>query len=89
MPEFHRLEEYGIDINSTKKAIICSFKTERFGYLQTELTVGEDRHWTLKTLRNEPDLNMFTNSDIAELQLKSLVIWRMVYDAPAIKSRFE
>lgn len=88
MPEFHRLETFDDAGYDDIPGIICSFKTDRFGYLQVRMTKNNDS-WKFKTLPSEPDLNMFTTSDVNELKAKTRLIWRMVYDTPAAKERFE
>jgi hypothetical protein len=45
--------------------------------------------WKFETLDQEPDLNMFRDGDIHHMQKVARIIWRMVYDAPAMKKRFE
>jgi len=93
-PEFHRLEDY--DYNKAKPSILLTFKTERFGYLQARLTRTQDKYhgevvntWKFETLDQEPDLNMFSKGQIHHMQKVARIVWRMVYDTPAAKDRFE
>jgi hypothetical protein len=98
MPEFHRLEKYdnGRTHIDSQLSIQLTFETERFGYLQTRVTRMEDKYhgevintWKFGTLDSEPDLNMFTNEQVHHMEKVARIVWRMVYDAPAKKERFE
>jgi hypothetical protein len=93
-PEFHRLEEY--NFSKSRPSVLLTFKTERFGYLQTRLRKTQNKYhgdvistWKFETLDQEPDLNMFTDKDINHMEKTARIIWRMVHDAPAAKHRFE
>lgn len=95
-PEFHRLEEHDFGKSGTNSSVLCTFKTERFGYLQTRLTRKQAKYhgevidnWKFETLDQEPDLNMFGKSDIHHMQIVARIVWRMVYDVPAFTDRFE
>lgn len=95
-PEFHRLEEYNYDEVRSNLAIVCSFKTERFGYVQVQMKRTQDKYhgelinnWKFETLAQEPDLNMFTESNIHHMEIVTRIVWRLVYDTPAAKDRFE
>lgn len=68
--------------------VVCVFKTERFGYLQVTLTKFEDG-WRLSTPAPEPDMNMFSDSDVNYIERVCRIVWRMVHDAPAATARFE
>jgi hypothetical protein len=93
-PEFHQLEDY--NYGRGKPYILCTFKTQRFGYLQTKLTRMQHKYhgevvntWKFETLDQEPDLNMFPNEDIHHMEKVARIVWRMIHDAPAQKGRFE
>jgi hypothetical protein len=94
--EFHRLEEHDYDKVRPKPSIICSFETERFGYVQVRMRRMQDKYqgdvintWKFETLAQEPDLNMFTDKQIHRMEKLTRIVWRMVYDAPAMKERFD
>lgn len=94
-PEFHRLEEHDYGTRG-RTSIVCTFKTERFGYLQTRMTRKQAKYqgevvdqWKFETLEQEPDLNMFTEGDIHYMEKVARIVWRIVYDAPAATDRFE
>lgn len=86
--KFHQLEEYNdgttiLDI-SHEPSVLCTYKTKRFGYLQV---IGyEDR---IAELDSEPSLHMLTDRDRKYIERTLRIAWRMVYEAPAMKSRFE
>jgi len=95
-PEFHRLEEHDFDKVRSNPAIICSFKTKRFGYVQVRMKRMQSKYhgevinnWKFETLAQEPDLNMFTDGDIKHMEQVTRIVWRMVYDVPAFTDRFE
>lgn len=87
IPEFHRLEDFNTSIRTSNEMVCCTFKTERFGYLQTRLT-RLDGMWKFETLDQEPDLNMFTEKQIHHMQKVARIVWRLVYDVPAATERF-
>lgn len=94
--EFHRLEEHDFDKVRSNPAIICSFNTERFGYVQVRMKRMQDKYqgdvintWKFETLEQEPDLNMFTKKQIHRMEKMTRIVWRMVYDVPAATNRFE
>lgn len=84
--EFHRLEGYELREHGrpTSGSVLCSFETERFGYLQ----VGFDEGGVYQ-LDQEPDLNMFTQAQQDYIECALAIAWRMVFDTPAATDRFE
>lgn len=93
--EFHRLEDYDYS-KDYDLSVVCSFKTERFGYLQVRMKRTQNKYqgevinnWKFETLKNEPDFNMFSKGYVRELEKKTRIVWRMVYDTPAAKQRFD
>jgi hypothetical protein len=95
MVEFHRFEGSG-NKNSRTDRVSCSFDTDRFGYVVVEVKRKEKSYhgelvhnWKFKTIENEPDLNMFTDSDVSKMEQIARIVWRMIYDTPAMKGRFE
>lgn len=95
--EFHRLEEHDYDKVRSNLSVTCSFETDRFGYVQVRLTRMGKRYpkgetiytWKFKTLDQEPDLNMLTDEQHLYMEQICRIVWRMVYDTPAMKKRFE
>lgn len=94
-PTFHRLEEHDYNKVRTNHAIICSFSTERFGYVQVRMKRMQDKYqgdvintWKFETLAQEPDLNMFTKKQIHRMEKMTRIVWRMVYDSPPKTDRF-
>jgi len=83
---FHQVEEYELREHgaTNERSVICSFKTRRFGYLQ----VGYDEGGIYE-LTNEPDLNMFRNSDKKYIESAAAIAWRMIFDTPAATDRFQ
>jgi len=83
---YYRLEEYSDVSRAMRKTpyVICSFKTNRFGYYQVKY---KDRDLT--QLSQEPSLNMFTYTQLDYMREVCAIVYRMVYDVPACKSRFE
>lgn len=85
---FHQVEEYWLSEERPPETngygVICSFETQRFGYLQIGVDEGE-----IYELKNEPDLNMFTKSDNQYIKNVAEIVWRMVFDVPAATDRFE
>lgn len=86
-PTLHRLEEYS-DNNKQRRRVLCSFETERFGYAQFQLTHLENG-WKFETLPQEPDFNMYKDSDLTKIELLLRVVWKMVYDTPSKTDRFK
>lgn len=84
---FHRVEDYTDDDNHIRyeKSIVCSFETERFGYLQIQY--NEDAG--VVELPNEPDLHMLRKEDRKYVENAVAIAWRMFFDAPAAKGRFQ
>lgn len=83
---FDRLEEYG-DASRAISAIpyvVCSFETNRFGYYQVQYS-NEDG---LTQLGQEPSLDMFTSKQIYKIRKICAIVYRMVYDVPAMTDRF-
>jgi hypothetical protein len=51
---------------------------------------GEVVHtWKFKPLKQEPSLDMFSDADKAYMMKLARIVWRMVYDTPAMKERFD
>lgn len=89
--EFHRLEEYDEGPLESAPKVICSFNTDRFGYVQVKLSYRKLKSgggWKFESLLNEPDMNMFTAGDTRYIRRTLHIIWRMVYEVPAKKNRF-
>lgn len=85
--KFHRVEDCVDDDNHIRyeKSIICSFKTERFGYLQLQY----DEKNGVVELPNEPDLEMLRKQDRKYVENAVAIAWRMIFDAPAATDRFQ
>ena len=83
----HRLEEY-TPYGNSRRHVICSFSTKRFGYAQVKLKQLEDG-WKFETLPQEPDFNMFRDRDIVKMELVSRIVWRMVFESPSMTDRFK
>lgn len=83
---FHRVEEYEVRKQgpTNERSVVCSFKTNRFGYLQVGFDEGG-----IYELTNEPDLNMFRGADKKFIENSMAIAWRMIFDAPAAKERFQ
>lgn len=83
---FHRLEAYGYLKGGHlqhNRYVRCSFETERFGYYQVDYADKK-----LQGLVNEPDINAFTQEDQRRIERLCAIVYRMVYDVPAMKDRF-
>lgn len=85
----HRLEEYAGYDDGIRRNVLCSFKTERFGYAQVQLTELENNGWKFETLPQEPDFNMFRDRDVVKMELVSRIVWRMVFESPSMTDRFK
>lgn len=83
---FHRIESYELQEHgpTSERSIICSFNTQRHGFLQIAFDEGG-----MYQLKNEPDLNMFRDSDRKYIENSLAIAWRMVFDTPAKTERFE
>ena len=83
---FHRVEEYELREQgpTNERSVVCSFKTNRFGYLQIGFDEGG-----LYELTNEPDLNMFRGADKNYIESALAIAWRMIFESPAKTERFE
>lgn len=88
MVEFYRFEGKSPPPSYEEDSIMCSFETDRFGYVVVKLKKYE-KGWKFSTIENEPDLIMFTDRDVAKMEQISRIVWRMIHDAPAMKGRFE
>lgn len=93
--EFYGLEDYDFPKRS-KPAVICLFKTNRFGIYQVEYTMMESKYhgevvqnWKLNPLPQEPSLDMFSKKEQLHIEKVCRIVWRMVYDTPAEKHRFD
>lgn len=82
--EFYQVEDYSSRYTAEPRRLVCSFDTERFGYLQVGFN-GSD----VFELSNEPDLNMFRGRDRKYIESTLAIAWRMVFDVPSLKGRFE
>lgn len=90
--EFDAVEGY----DDREKGIIACFKTERFGYVQIKVRRTDQKYygdvthsWKFEPLPDEPNLNMFTDRDTLKMECMGRIAWRLIYDAPAAKERFE
>ncbi len=83
--QFHRVEDYELRENggANVRSLVCSFETQRFGYLQIGYT--DDG---LFEIPSEPDLNMFRQADKRFIESAVAIAWRMVFDVSAMKGRF-
>lgn len=72
---FHQLEECQW---MNDKSIVCSFETQRFGYMQVGFDEGGV--WELK---NEPSLHNFTPAQQEYIERTLAIVHRLVFEAPA------
>ncbi len=87
---FHRIEDASLTqgpLHMDKRTIICSFETDRFGYVQIEYKRFEDGTTKLSTPPNEPDLRMFTEKKHLEFKCICAIVFRLVFETPAAKDR--
>lgn len=84
--EYYRLEDYTFRQHgpTNERRVRCSFKTDRFGYLQ----IGWDEGGTYEFL-NEPDLNMLPKEDQKYVKHVCAIVWRLVFDGPVRMCRVE
>lgn len=85
--EYYGLEDYNFP-KGDRPYVICLFKTDRFGIYQVEYQkIGGG--WRMKPLPQEPNMHMLTDTDKLYIERICRIVWRLVYNVPAAKNRFE
>jgi hypothetical protein len=69
--------------------VVCTFKTDRFGIYQVKYTQKEDGEWKMQALPQEPHMQMLTVPDRVYVEKICRIVWRIVFDTPAAKDRFD
>lgn len=87
--EFHRLEDYHKDprYDGGNKWVICSFETRQLGIYQVKYENMGDL-FRLESLEQEPNMNFLTDDERVYIEKICLIVYRMIYDAPAATDRF-
>lgn len=84
---FHGLEDYS-EQKDRRRDIIVLFNTDRHGIYQVEYTKLKDG-WKLKSLPQEPNLQMFSKAEQYYIEKVCRIVWRLVHETPAAKARFD
>lgn len=85
---FDRLEDYS-HANWNRRKITCTFETRQVGYLQVEIMELDDG-FQCRTLPQEPTMRGFlSNKEQRYIEQICRIVWRMVFEVPAMTERFE
>lgn len=86
--EFDKLEQYYHPANKKRISVICSFNTKQLGIVQVEYK-QLNNGWKMKTLPNEPSLQMLSKKEQLTIEKICRIVWRLTHETPARKDRFE
>lgn len=82
----YRLESYEFaeEGNTNERKVICSFETNRYGYLQIGFDEGG-----LFQLKNEPDVYSLSDNERKYITSVCAIAWRMVFETGGYYERFK
>jgi hypothetical protein len=68
--------------------VVCLFETKQFGIVQIRCSIFND-DVIMDTYDYGPNIEMFSDKDRRKMKIYSALVYRMIYDAPAMTERFE